>query len=203
MVPRGPANDGGRVAQPLARLTALPFEAPAPGAAPGRLLIFVGAAPAACPKCGLAGRDQPACPRCGLAVARREAFRTTGDAAVPPAVRVAWQRVCAGWGVADHHDELLQLAVHHACYAWVAAQYRALDRTRSGGPLAGAHLDRLRRAAEVTLAVTATPRAERPVGVYGGVKAMLLILIIAIVASIVYARVAPVPAATPGAAEVR
>ena len=121
------------------------------------------------------------------------AFQVTRDA-VPPDLVAAWQRVREHWGVPRYHDELLQLTAQLERYAWVAAKYREVGRMRNADPVADAELARLRRAAEVTLAVSASVRPERAPRSYGALSAMLLLVMLLAIASFAYARLRPLPA---------
>lgn len=121
-----------------------------------------------------------------------ETFSRNRDAAIPQSLHHAWLRACEDWSSPLHHDELLQLAMHHECYAWLAAKYRDVGRTRDV-PAIDAYLNRLRRAAEATLTVSATRRTAHAAGSYSSAQAILLVLIAALVASCVYARTRAVP----------
>src|SRR5207248_3313610 len=86
----------------------------------------------------------------------------------------------------------------HSCYAWAAGRYR----TRGRDPIALRQLERLRRAAEVTLLAGATARPDPATRPYRAVIGVLAILIAVIVIGLVYAAirghttsvVAPAPA---------
>jgi hypothetical protein len=71
----------------------------------------------------------------------------------------------------------------HEAYAWAAARYRE----RKDDPVAAAHLERLRKAATARLMASATVREEKGSSSYRATWAVLGLLIIAIVASLVYA----------------
>lgn len=153
-----------------------------------RLLVLVRDPVPTCPKCGTTRLARPACPRCGLATTRMDAFRAARDAAVPDVVHRAWQLAVVRWADARHHDDLLQLATQHGCYAWLAAQYR--EAARGDDPIAVAQLARVRRAAEAALAIEGIARASttttaRP---YRGLQIMLALLVIAAVSGWGYAR---------------
>ncbi len=120
------------------------------------------AALAMCPKCGAPRSPEPAvtaCPRCGLGVARMADFARDRDARVPAPVQAAWERVAAAWDEPALHDELFRLTALHTCHAWTAARYRTAWQARGGTGL-DPHLERMRKAAEVTLLTTATARPE-------------------------------------------
>lgn len=150
-----------------------------------------------CPKCGSPRRgERAACAGCGLAVDRMAAFTEAREAAVPEVVREAWLRATARWHEPAVHDELLQLAAAHNCYAWVAGRYR----TRSADAVAQRQLDRLRRTAEATLLASATARQEATARPYRATRSVLVILIVAVLVGLLYAMVIrdrPRPPRTP------
>ena len=124
-----------------------------------------------------------ACAGCGLTVARMPAYIAARDAAVPDAMRDAWTRATERWDDAAAHDELLRLVVANNGYAWAAGRYR----TRERDAIAEHQLERLRRAAEVTLLVSATARPDAATKPYRAATSVLAILIVLIVAGLVYA----------------
>ena len=126
-----------------------------------------------------------ACAGCGLTVARMPAYIAARDAAVPDAMRDAWTRATERWDDAAAHDELLRLVVANNGYAWAAGRYR----TRERDAIAEHQLERLRRAAEVTLLVSATARPDAATKPYRAATSVLAILIVLIVAGLVYATV--------------
>jgi hypothetical protein len=141
--------------------------------------------PELCPKCGAAVRaEAAACARCGLTVARMAAYVDAQDAAVPEAVRAAWDRAVAGWDDSAAHDELLRLVVANNSFAWAAGRYR----TRTD-EVAVRQRDRLRRAAEVTLLAGAAARPDSSTNPYRAATSVLAILIVVIAAGLVYATV--------------
>lgn len=142
------------------------------------------AAAPVCPKCGATRRgDAAACPGCGLAAARMADFREALETEVPEAVRAAWLRAAEAWNDPVRHDELLRQVAAHRSYAWAAARYR----TRSGDPIAGRQLDRLRRAAEATLLAGATVRRDTAAAPYRATVGVLAVLIAVVVIGLVYA----------------
>lgn len=160
------------------------------------------AAPASCPKCGALRKGERACPRCGLSADRMEAFGNARDAAVPPAVAAAWERVIAAWDEPAPHDALLQAVAQHDAYAWAAAKYRDAKRAAPASPspfrsypgpavdaIADRQLDRMRRAAEATLFASASAREEPGKSPYRAATAVLLMLIFAVIAGLIFARV--------------
>ena len=104
-------------------------------------------------------------------------------AEIPDALGEAWKNVLAQWDDAARHDELLRLVNQHEAYAWAAARYRE----RKDDPVAKDKLERLGKAATVRLMSTATVREDPGEQRYRATWAMLGILIIAIIASLVYA----------------
>lgn len=141
---------------------------------------------ALCPKCGAPRAPRAtACAGCGLTVARIAAYTAARDAAVPDAMRDAWTRATERWNDAAVHDELLRLVVANNGYAWAAGRYRARERDA----VAERQLERLRRAAEVTLLVSATVRPDAATKPYRAATSVLAILIVLIVAGLVYATV--------------
>jgi hypothetical protein len=104
-------------------------------------------------------------------------------AEIPDALGEAWKNVVAQWDDTARHDELLRLVNQHEAYAWAAARYRE----RKDDPIAQDRLERLRKAATARLMTSATVREDKASQTYRATWAMLGILIIAIVASLVYA----------------
>lgn len=173
-------------------------------------------APASCPKCGAARPAEQACPRCGLARDRMAELAHARAAAVPPVVEAAWERVIEAWDDAERHDALLRLVAQHDAYAWTAARYRDAKRAAPASPspfrsypdhavdaIADRQLDRMRRATEATLLASASTREERARAPYRAARAILAMLVFAIVAGLVFAMLvrtdpadgpAPVPA---------
>lgn len=87
-------------------------------------------------------------------------FERDREASVPASVRAAWEGVAASWDDAKAHDALFTLTAQHQAYAWTAARYR---EARAGKPAGSVepHLERMRKAVEATLLVTATHREKR------------------------------------------
>lgn len=173
------------------------------------------AAPAeSCPKCGAARQGDRACPRCGLAAHRMETFALERDARVPPAVAVAWERALEAWDELPRHDALLQLVAQHDAYAWAAAKYRDAKRARPASPspfrtypderfeaIADRQLDRMRRAAEATMLAGASARRDAHRSPYRATVAVMVMLIVAIIAGLLFATVLqrnPITPAQPG-----
>jgi len=140
--------------------------------------------PTLCPKCGTQrAPGAVACATCGLTIAKMAAYVEAADARVPDALREAWTRTTEHWDDPAPHDELLRLTVANHCFAWTAGRYRRRERDA----VAAHQLERLRRAAEVTLMVGATARREAEVPPYRSATSVLGILIVVIVAGLVYA----------------
>jgi uncharacterized Zn finger protein (UPF0148 family) len=157
---------------------------PIPPATPSVAVLEV------CPKCGTTRKGDVACPSCGLTADRMAAFEQTRDGNVPEAVREAWQRVLVGWDDPVPHEELFRLVTKHQSFAWAAARYRDAGRAHKTDTIAERQLDRVRRAAEVTLFVSGTPRADAPSAKpYRSTIAILGVLVVAIAMGLVYAMV--------------
>ncbi|MDB4953338.1 MAG: hypothetical protein JWO36_907 [Myxococcales bacterium] len=118
-----------------------------------------------------------------------EAFTETRDAAVPEVVRTAWQRTLDGWSEPERHDELLRLVGQHSAYAWVAGRYRDAQREHPADTIGERQLDRVRRAAEATLFVSATPRPDKANKPYQSTVAILVVLVLLMAIGLGYALV--------------
>jgi hypothetical protein len=143
-----------------------------------------------CPKCGTP-RAAPAsaCPRCGLASDHMAAYAGKRDAELPDAVAVAWEAALAAWSDPARHDALFQLIVLHGAYAWAAAKYRDHKRALNDDDAIGdRQLERLRRAAEATLRVTGTARADTTPKPYRALLAVLVVLIVATIVGLLIAN---------------
>ncbi len=122
-------------------------------------------------------------------------FSSQLDDTVPDVARVAWERVKAHWDDAAAHDELLRLTTLHGCYSWAVSRYREV-RGEAGppfreigdarDPVAERQLDRLRRAAEVALLTTASPRPDKGPSSYASAKLILGIVIMLILVGLAY-----------------
>lgn len=136
-------------------------------------------------------------------------FASKRDADVADALKLQWDKTVAAWSDQAHHDELLRLVTQHDAYAWAAARYRDAQEERSDDAIAGQQIERLRRAAEVTLLSTATPKPEAATSSYRATRAVLAVLIVSAVALLIYGwlanrtppsdpnEVPPAPAAAP------
>lgn len=137
-----------------------------------------------CPKCGTdRAAAATACAKCGLSVDRMEGFAASRDAALPDALGAAWDLALEGWTEPVRHDEVMRLVARHDAYAWAAARYR----TKAGDPIADKQLERIRRAAEVTLLATAASRKDKGKNPYRATTTMLIALVVLIVGGLIYA----------------
>jgi hypothetical protein len=143
-----------------------------------------------------------------------EAYSEARDAAVPEDLTAAWERVLEAWDDDERHDALLRRVAQHDAYAWAAARYRDARRAAPASPapfrsypdravdaIADRQLDRLWRAAEATLHAGARARDARSRAPYRAATAVLVMLIFALVAGLVFATaVRRLPPAVPGQA---
>lgn len=161
--------------------TAVAVGAPAPAPAPRG---------PTCPKCG-AGKvpDAVACAGCGLLAARMDTFVAERDATVPASVRAAWDAVITRWEDLALHDALFALVAEHGVYAWAAGRYRDEARARPDDVTASRQVERLRKATEATMFVTARPRTPDAPTPYKGVLGILVLLIVMVVVGSIYALV--------------
>ena len=113
------------------------------------------------------------------------AYAEARDAAVPEPLHHAWARATERWDDPAAHDELLRLVVTNNCYAWAAGRYR----TREPDATARRQLERLRRAAEVTLLASAASRPDAASRPYRAVASVLAVLVVVIAAGLLYATV--------------
>lgn len=148
---------------------------------------------ASCPKCGTGKTDAPACPRCGLVAERWEGFAATRDAEAPDVLIAAWDRAALAWDDPALHDEVMRLVAQHDAYAWAAARYR----TRAGDPVGDRQLARVRRAAEATMLAGASARADKTPKPYRAATTVLVMLIVAAIAGLLYATISRNPGAKP------
>ncbi|MBL0216462.1 MAG: hypothetical protein IPQ07_21585 [Myxococcales bacterium] len=149
-----------------------------------------------CPKCEAALRPGlAACATCGLATSRMPTFTSERDTSVPEAIRAAWDQVVERWTDEARHDALFRLVAERGEYGWVAARYREQARERDNDAIATKQMERIRRAIEATLLVSATARDKPATTPYKNLLALLVVLIIVLVVGMVYvfvkARSAP------------
>lgn len=164
-----------------------------------------------CPKCRTpreASSTAP-CAKCGLAAARMTDFAARRDADVADALKHQWGRTLDAWTDQNQHDELLRLVTQHDAFAWAAARYREEYERTPDDAIAAQQLERVRRAAEVTLLSTATRRPEATTNSYRSTRAVLAVLIVSAVALLIYGwlanrtppsdpnEVSPAPAGVP------
>lgn len=102
----------------------------------------------------------------------------------PPAVVTAWDEAVAHWDEPARHDTLLGLVVTHNCFAWAAGCYKA----KAGDPIADKNLERLRKAATVTMLATAAPRPDDSKVPYRNVMLILIALVILMGVGMIYAK---------------
>ncbi len=131
-----------------------------------------------CAKCEAPSSGGGPCPRCGLAPEHADAWRAR--AAEPPTASLgaAWDAVVAAWSDEPTHERAAAVAIETGDYAWLAARYRAIVRTRGDDAIARRQLDRLSRRAEATLRATAAPPAD-------GVRAARIPWVVLVVAALV------------------
>lgn len=156
------------------------------------------ALPATCPKCATALVDGAlACKRCGLTSANMAAYTQSRDE-VPPRVVAAWEGVVSHWDEVARHDALLALVAQTESYAWAAAQYRERERMLPDDPIARRQLERLRRAAEVTLYASAAARPDKASSPFSGIVVVLLVLALVMVGIFAYTKLGRGRQALPG-----
>lgn len=139
-----------------------------------------------CPKCESLRRDpRGACPRCGLAADRMASYAKDTEAAIPDVLTAAWDRAVETWDDPARHDEVIRLVSQHDAFTWAATRYR----TRAGDPIGDRQLARVRKAAEATLYASATARKDNAPKPYRALTAVLIMLIVAAIAGMLYATV--------------
>jgi hypothetical protein len=114
-----------------------------------------------------------------------ESFAAERDANIPDALAAAWDRTVEAWDDPARHDEVIRLVAQHDAYAWAAARYR----TRSGDPIGDRQLARIKKAAEATLMASAAARKDTKPAHYRALTAILIMLIVAAGAGLLYATV--------------
>lgn len=140
-----------------------------------------------CPKCGAALKaGAEACASCGLKSARMATFKAERDQAVPAEIRTAWDTVLAKWADEARHDALFLLIAARGEYGWAAGRYREQARERSGDAVAPKQMDRIRRAIEATMVVTATARDKPQASPYKNTAMLLVVLLVVMIAGMVY-----------------
>jgi uncharacterized Zn finger protein (UPF0148 family) len=131
-----------------------------------------------CAKCGTALRDgAEACPSCGLAVAKMASYAEK-EAQVGAPIKAAWDAVLASWDDEARHEALFKRIAESGEYTWAAARYREQSRTRPGDPIATKQQERIKRALEATLLVSATKRETPGATPYKNTVMLLGIMIV-------------------------
>jgi hypothetical protein len=152
----------------------------------GQIVFF----DARCPKCGRGCTGERNCPQCGLASDRMATFAAQRDTAVSPGLLAAWVTATANWDNRAAHDAVFDRAAASGDFVWVAGRYRDAARERpNAGPVATAALERIRKAAEATFAVTAAAASierKQDAGPYRATLAILLVMVIALVGLVAY-----------------
>lgn len=140
-----------------------------------------------CPKCGTALRPGAvACVTCGLATARMATFKSERDQAVPAEIKAAWDAVLESWTTEATHDALFNLVAARGEYGWAAGRYREQARERVGDQVAPKQMDRIRRAIEATMVVSATARDKPQASPYRNTAMLLAVLIVMLVVGMAY-----------------
>lgn len=112
---------------------------------------------------------------------RASGLRAIGQQiAVPEQLVAAWDRAVEKWDDPAAHDEVLRLAGVHDSFAWVAGRYC----TRPEDKIRDAQLERLRKAAEVTMYATAAQRPEKASQRYRGLA--IIVVMIALASALLY-----------------
>lgn len=139
-----------------------------------------------CAKCGTALRDGAgACASCGLAVSKMATY-SEKEIDVGPAIKAAWARVIASWDDEARHDALFRLVAETGEYGWAAARYREQAKSRPDSPIATKQQEKLRRAIEATLIVSATTREKPQAAPYKSTLTMLGVLVIMLIIGMFY-----------------
>lgn len=140
-----------------------------------------------CPKCGAAQRTgAKACASCGLATERMATWKSERDLAVPAEVKAAWEAVLEAWTSDATHDALFNLIAARGEYGWAAGRYREQARERVGDRVAPKQMDRIRRAIEATMVVSATARDRPAASPYKNTAMLLAVLIIVLAVGMAY-----------------
>jgi hypothetical protein len=122
------------------------------------------------------------------------------EGGAPESVRAAWAslrppevtapyRDDGAWSDPARHDELLRLVTQYDCYIWAAGRYREVARANPNDAMARQQLERLRKAAEITLLASATQPKDKTPKPYRATIAVLAMLILALVAGVLYSMV--------------
>ena len=140
-----------------------------------------------CPKCGAPLKVLArACASCGLATERMATWKSERDLAVPAEIKAAWDAVLAGWSTEAKHDALFHLVAARGEYGWAAGRYREQARERAGDPVAPKQMDRIRKAIEATMVVSATAREKPGASPYKNTATLLAVLIVVLIVGMAY-----------------
>ena len=151
-----------------------------------------------CPKCSATFVIARACPRCGLAKERMASY-VRREEPVVDALAHAWRAVTAEWTNPATHDELLRLTTQHGSWAWTAARYRELARSRGEDVIGASQLRRLEKGIVVSAFSRMESREDKGPKPYRAATTMLVVLIVLLVAGFFYGTTVKKPAAQPGA----
>jgi hypothetical protein len=113
---------------------------------------------------------------------------------VTDALEAAWRACEERWDDPKAHDAFLALASAQSGYPYAAGRYKS----RAGDETADRMLERLRKAALAQMMATATPRDKQRGKPYQMTAVLLIVLMVAAIAGLVYATRLPRHAAPPG-----
>lgn len=121
-------------------------------------------------------------------------FAKEREASVPDALGIAWKSAVENWEQPARHDEVIRLVSQHDAYAWAAAQYRS----RAGDPIADRQLERVKKAAEVTLLSSSARKDAELNTPYRNTIFLLITILVLMFGGLMYAwvkssRTAPSP----------
>ncbi len=105
-------------------------------------------------------------------------FTAERDTTATEALRAAWDRVVESWSDEERHEAVFRIVTERGEYSWVAARYREQARAREGDPIAAKQMERIRRAIEATLLVSATAREKPAASPYKNLLALFALLLI-------------------------
>jgi hypothetical protein len=151
-----------------------------------------------CPKCGASFMIARACPRCGLAKERMNGY-VRREEPVVDALSHAWRAVTENWTSSASHDELLRLTTQHGSWAWTAARYRELARSRGEDVIVVNQLRRLEKGIVVSAFTRIESREDKGPKPYRAATTMLVVLIVLLVAGFFYGTTVKKTVAKPGA----
>ena len=151
-----------------------------------------------CPKCSATFTVACACPRCGLSRARMATY-VRREEPVVDALSHAWHAATTNWTDPKAHDELLRLTTQHNSWAWTAARYRELARTRGEDVITTNQLRRLEKGIVVSAFSRIETKADKTPKPYKAATTMLVVLIVLLVAGFFYGTTVKKTAAQPSA----